>query len=192
RNTELLKAAFDLDLYVLGLKDACQAQLTLVYGASTILTRTIRGTFRTTSLGIVVDDPRASLKRTDVERIRSMVSSFCTRPPVFLYTDDRTRDSLMSIDAEHEVLPWNFREAGKHAPLGISTRKFKTVRNIGAPAPEGTGKYLGRLKQLASVYAQDGEWVISIRSPLPASLETGRTEADSVLGFPFVHKTREG
>lgn len=188
RNGPLVKAAFDLDVPILGPKDVSKAQLALVYNPELLLERQVRGRFLAQHLWLITEDG-AVVPSLEAD-ILAHARKFCLNEPVRMAVSISVQQ-LISVQSNTEIGLWNFH-AGSECVTGTAcVDDTKTRSNyLGLPSGPFTSEALTEIRVLAIQTSSVGARLCAM-SGVPKKLQTGKGEEDYLVGFPFVPEDRD-
>lgn len=185
RNGPLVKAAFDLDVPILGPKDVSKAQLAIVYNPDLLLERQLRGRFLAQHLWLITE-AETVIPTLDDDAIAS-AREFSVNEPVRMAVNESVRQ-LISLQSNTEAGLWNFHAGLECPPMTVGIDDSWTgCMYFGIPAGPFTPEVLRELRLTASQASSVGARLCAM-TDVPKKLQTGKGEEDHLVGFPFVPK----
>lgn len=190
RNDKLLQLAFELDIPILGLKDSCIAQVSIVYDTEIVASRSLRGNFVASNIAFMIPALENSLSSGLLDLAISFNSRYSTGEPVLLSTSPVHADYLKQMNTELEILDWSF-----FSPEGLPFRTITPLRSkvtrIGIPDPTGNKKSIQDADKLSKIFRSSNEIKLCLLNTIPRALQTSKNEPDYVLGLPFVPRQQD-
>lgn len=189
RNTPLVKMAFELGVPLLGHRDVCKTQLAIVYNPALFIARDLRGSFAAQWVWIVLDNEQ--FEKLPVDRLESKVASYCASAPVFMAATTAEQQTVRAKTGDYAGL-WNFHapDAGGEGPQAANAKSIPT--RIGVPAMSKYSRLaIEDVKNLALRVGEAAGKALYARTRVPNQLQTGKGEADFLVGFPFVPRDRD-
>ncbi|WP_146238890.1 UDP-N-acetylglucosamine--N-acetylmuramyl-(pentapeptide) pyrophosphoryl-undecaprenol N-acetylglucosamine transferase [Arthrobacter livingstonensis] len=189
RNSRLIESAFNNCVQILGVRDSCKAQTTIVYHSEVFSQRSLRGIIATENLAFVVDEPEKFLTDGLLELVNEQSDKYSDSLPILLGCTRADVEYLQDARVKNSVLEWQYHNESST----LTESPLKPNRNelwIGAAYAQGNKKLNGELKRISEGFAEEGGLRLCLRDTVPGVLQTGRDDPDIVLGFPFVPDTR--
>lgn len=201
RNLPLVKMCFDLGIPLLGYKDACQAQLAIVYQPDLFVERGIRGKFAAQRIWMVTEHGQyGSLSRAS---IKTKAAVYCDVAPTFVAASPGEYALIASSGEQTDL--WNFHVSGTgmeatadwkiHAATEGGSDLIKTGNSvperIGVPATvKPTPQVTAELNSFSAELRKRAGYVLCAQMSVPKPLQTADEVQDVFFGFPFVPKDR--
>lgn len=190
RNNKLLQLAFELDIPILGLKDSCIAQVSIVYDTEVVASRSIRGNFVASNIAFMIPVTENSSSSALLDLAVSFNSRYSTSRPVLLSTSSVHADYLRQLSTDFEIINWSL-----FSPEGLPVRSFtqpcSEVNRIGIPDPTGNKKAIQDADKLSKAFRNLNGINLCLLNTIPRALQTSKNEPDYVLGLPFVPRKQE-
>lgn len=202
RNLPLVKMCFDLDIPLLGHRDACQAQLAIVYQPDLFVERGVRGKFAAQRIWMVTE--HGQYGALSVETITSKAAAHCDVAPTFVAASPGEHALIASSGEQTDL--WNFHVSGTAlettadwkihaAPEGGSDlieAGNSVPERIGFPATvKLTPHMVAELKSFSAELRKRAGYVLCAQMSVPKPLQTADEVQDVFFGFPFVPKDRK-
>ena len=189
RNVPVVTMAFEMDIPMLGHKDAWQTQLAIVYNPDLFIERAVRGRFAAKRLWVVFDN--GQFETGFIDQLDSKASAYSEDKPVLLAVTEAERQAI-SAETSDNVLLWNFHASDVVAQEYQAARLTSIPERVGIPNASTYGpEVIAELKALAPALSEATGKILCARSSVPSPLQTATGSEDILVGFPFVAKDRD-
>lgn len=189
RNTDLIEAAFDNNVQILGYRDSCIAQTTIFYHSEVFAQRSLRGKIASDNVAFVVEEPETFVGTGILGIINDRSREYTTSLPMLLATSDDDLQYLRACRLTNSIMEWWFHNAYVDTDQAATKIEHEELW-VGAAYFTGNKKLLAELKGISASYADSATVRLCLRGPVPGVLQTARDQVDAILGYPFVPTDR--